>query len=527
MAWTNVNYLPLVNKARRPKFDIYDLNNVPLVQGVSLIKWHLPHSIHGEHRGRTAKCPIANHRVEYGYGKVIPVRIGIDKNNNLSECLIEFEVLQEFSTHGVTGRSETITLGKVTLNLSEYVEESETVVREAPFRSGGPSVGSTTNGSAGNVNAASHARKRSSLSQHTPITPDSNVSPTSSALPSKPTSNEATNNKAPSINEPAPEQHVQDGVIRRYLMQDSKINSTLKIGILMLQVDGERNFSAPPLKTAAVFGGIAGMVAEAAGGAGGAAAAADSGVAEFGHLHLQDDTQDPSSSNLSAQFSLGKNNGKSRDVYELQDMYRRALAASWACQPGELPADECIEDIFEGGDGFGEPDGDSPIASPSAAGDATPRGHHSHHTHHSHHRSRHSLSRFGRRLSFRREDSGSAGDDEFLRPSDRRGLGGQKRQHSRHGSGESAHTVTARHDHAPPHHGGLRGPSGHRRDGSKDSGRPPSSAGMRGRSESLSSLAATIESERGRSGFKSAREVNEFDVREDMVAWKLPDTAVS
>lgn len=513
---------PSIQVTNNPQ--IYDLNNVPLVQGVSLIKWHLPHSIHGEHRGRTAKCPIANHRVEYGYGKVVPVRIAIDKNNNLSECLIEFEVLQEFSTHGVTGRSETITLGKVTLNLSEYVEESETVVREAPFRSRGRSFGSNTNGSAGNANAASHTRKRSSLSQHTPATPDdSGVSPTSTTLPSKSNSNDAASTKAPSIHEPAPEQYVEDGVIRRYLMQDSKINSTLKIGILMMQVDGDRTFSAPPLKTAAVFGGIAGMVAEAAGGPGGAAAAADSGAAEFGHLHLQDDTQDPTSSNLSAQFSIGKNNGKSRDVYELQDMYRRALAASWACQPGELPADECIEDIFEGGDGFGEPDGGSPVASPSAAGDVTPRGHHSHHR--SRH-SRHSLSRPGGRLGFRREDSGSTGDDEFLRPSDRRGVGGQKRQHSRHGSGESGHTVTARHDHAP-HHGGPRTPSGHRRDGSKDSGRPPSSAGMRGRSESLSSLAATIESERGRSGFKSAREVNEFDVREDMVAWKLPGTAVS
>jgi hypothetical protein len=51
--------------------------------------------------------------------------------------------------------------------------------------------------------------------------------------------------------------------------------------------------------------------------------------------------------------------------------------------------------------------------------------------------------------------------------------------------------------------------------------RPPS-AGLRGRSESLSSLAATIESERDRSGFKSAREVDEFEVRDDLVAWALP-----
>ena len=53
----------------------------------------------------------------------------------------------------------------------------------------------------------------------------------------------------------------EEGVTRRYLMQDSKINSTLKVGIAMKQVDGERNFVAPPLKTAPVFGGIAGIMA--------------------------------------------------------------------------------------------------------------------------------------------------------------------------------------------------------------------------------------------------------------------------
>ena len=45
-------------------------------------------------------------------------------------------------------------------------------------------------------------------------------------------------------------------------------------------------------------------------------------------------------------------NSKTRELGELQDMYRRALAASWGAQAGELPADECIEDIFAGGDGW-------------------------------------------------------------------------------------------------------------------------------------------------------------------------------
>lgn len=35
-------------------------------------------------------------------------------------------------------------------------------------------------------------------------------------------------------------------------------------------------------------------------------------------------------------------------------MYRRSLAAYWSAQPGELKADECIEDIFAGGDGWGD-----------------------------------------------------------------------------------------------------------------------------------------------------------------------------
>src|SRR5690606_16117135 len=131
---------------------------------------------------------------------------------------------------------------------------------------------------------------------------------------------------------PEGEEAVQDGVVRRYLMQDSKVNSTLKISILMVQVDGERNFVAPPPKSAPMFGSIAGLVA------GDTLEPVDVGTAATpGH---------PPSS-----FAPGK----SRDAYEAQDMYRRALAASWASQPGELPADQCIENIFSGGEGFEPP----------------------------------------------------------------------------------------------------------------------------------------------------------------------------
>jgi hypothetical protein len=45
---------------------------------------------------------------------------------------------------------------------------------------------------------------------------------------------------------------------------------------------------------------------------------------------------------------------KSREADEqLRELYRRTLAAEWTCQPGEMSADRCIEDIFAGGDGWG------------------------------------------------------------------------------------------------------------------------------------------------------------------------------
>lgn len=122
----------------------------------------------------------------------------------LTECPIEFEILQEFAV------AEKIVLGNVRVNLSEYVGENEMFAKDpmSPPRKR-------------NSLSSSGSGARSSLDTHDP----------------------------------------EHGIVRRYLMQDSKVNSTLKIGILMVQVDGERNFTAPPLKTAPVFGGIAGFMA--------------------------------------------------------------------------------------------------------------------------------------------------------------------------------------------------------------------------------------------------------------------------
>lgn len=110
----------------------------------------------------------------------------------------------------------------------------------------------------------------------------------------------------------------ENGMItRRYLMQESKVNATLKIGISMRQVEGDTNFIAPPLRSAMIMGGIAGIMSTEPG--------------------EPDDIKGIAS--------------KSRELSEAQDMYRRTLAAAWACERGELPPDQLIEDLFAGGDG--------------------------------------------------------------------------------------------------------------------------------------------------------------------------------
>ncbi|KAF1919147.1 N-terminal C2 in EEIG1 and EHBP1 proteins-domain-containing protein [Ampelomyces quisqualis] len=237
-----------VPKNRRPKFELHlriiDLNNVPLVNGTSFIKWHLSHSTAAEHRGRTESCPIRDHKVLYNYDTTLPVRLTVDKTGMLQESSLELEVVQEYTG---AGRGERITLGYVKLNLAEYVEQSDL----------------------------------------------------------------------------APADGDDPGVTRRYLMKESKINSTLKLGIYMRQIEGDKNFVAPALRTAQVFSGIAGIMA-----------------GEQAELEEHGDAPSLSS--------------KSREAGELQDMYRRTLAAYWSAQPGELKADECIEDIFAGGDGWGD-----------------------------------------------------------------------------------------------------------------------------------------------------------------------------
>lgn len=74
----------------------------------------------------------------------------------------------------------------------------------------------------------------------------------------------------------------------------------------------------PSLKSATVFGGIAGVV----------------------------HSSEPGDSDELGQ--LPSINAKSREIADLQDMYRRTLAASWTSRAGDLPADKLVEELFAG-----------------------------------------------------------------------------------------------------------------------------------------------------------------------------------
>ena len=483
---------------------------------MSLIKWHLPHSIHGEHRGRTQKCPIANHRVEYSYSKVVPLRIAIDRNSNLAECWIEFEVLQEFNLGlvggGGIGRDERITLGVVRLNLSEYVEESESILGDGAttpaFRASLTSPPPADGKSASHY----HHRKRSSLSGITVGGPD--ASPRSS--------HRSDTEEDPRRPQPLSVSDVRDGVVRRYLMQDSKINSTLKLGILMVQVEGDRNFIAPPLKTAPVFGGIPGIVSA--------------------------DALEPVDPSAEAPGQVPSLSNKSRDLSELQDAYRRVLAASWMSQPGELPADQCIEDIFAGGNGFRTADHPTAHGRQSHSHANLQRHHHHHHHHaspshlHSNAANANTINRTPstgssthRSHHLPRDDSGSVSDDEdpagggsnggldmmtTIRPRDISRIRHHRMRAHSGSSDKSSRTLLLgraaddlRHQHSFRHH---------RRDGSGEGG---SGGGLRSRSDSLVSLATTLGSDHGRrDAIRRARELDELEIRDDLVAWTVPES---
>ncbi|KFZ05264.1 hypothetical protein V501_08511 [Pseudogymnoascus sp. VKM F-4519 (FW-2642)] len=278
--------------------------------------------------------------------------------------------------------------------------------------------------------------------------------------------------------------HDEEGevMVRRYLMQDSKINSTVKIGIGMSQVDGDRNFIAPPLRTAAVFEGFTGVMAV---------------------------EQEKDKAGYTSAVGINK------ELAELQDMYRQTLAASWLCGKGTLAADACIEDIFNGGDGWGNkpaPASQNPAAPTTALGaddsedegmgTATPLNRHQrrHHHHHHHHHN---------------QQQGQGQGQE-------RNSGGEP---SRNGSGASKkHTHAGKKARMESEMPGLTTTVDKK--GNPIGGIRRASVKAltvdKGEQQAQSSSSSEEGGGRGRNGTRRTDEVAEWDARDDLRAWTVP-----
>lgn len=233
----------LIPKNRRPRFrvnlSIQDLSNVPLVSGLVHVRWHLRDSIRSEARGKTERSGIKDHKVEWAYENSWVARMVIDKDKQLQESIIEFEVYQE-----MYGGKERHALGKLDLNLAEYADCTEPI-------------------------------------------------------------------------------------IRRYLLQQSKVNSTLKLGFSLEQLSGDTDFRSPDLKKAQVFGGITGLLSE------GKEMRKREGDSNYG-------------SNVDSAVEKVAHNLE-------QDIYRHSLTRQWQARAGELDPADVVDDIFKGGDGWVHP----------------------------------------------------------------------------------------------------------------------------------------------------------------------------
>ncbi|KAI8081880.1 N-terminal C2 in EEIG1 and EHBP1 proteins-domain-containing protein [Gilbertella persicaria] len=105
-----------VSKSRRIDFEltllIQDLTNIPLVSGLYYIKWRLKNTTHTS--GTTARAPIRDHCVFWGHPISTMAHLVVSKQQVLSSCEFRLDVYQEL------GGKDTVSIGSLTINLSEY-----------------------------------------------------------------------------------------------------------------------------------------------------------------------------------------------------------------------------------------------------------------------------------------------------------------------------------------------------------------------------------------------------------------------
>ncbi|EPB87755.1 hypothetical protein HMPREF1544_05415 [Mucor circinelloides 1006PhL] len=115
-----------VSKDRKIDFEltilIQDLTNVPLVSGLYYVKWKLKNAAHTG--GSTVRAPIRDHCIFWGHPISTMAHLVISKQHILGPCELRLEVYQELG-----GSRDTIPIGSLTINLSEYASSGLTTRR--------------------------------------------------------------------------------------------------------------------------------------------------------------------------------------------------------------------------------------------------------------------------------------------------------------------------------------------------------------------------------------------------------------
>jgi len=115
-----------IAKNRKVDFEltvlIQDLTNVPLVSGLYFIKWKLKNTDHSS--GSTGRAPIRDHNIFWGHAIYTTAHLIISKHHVLGSCELKLEIFQELG-----GSKESMMIGTLTINLSEYANSGFTTRR--------------------------------------------------------------------------------------------------------------------------------------------------------------------------------------------------------------------------------------------------------------------------------------------------------------------------------------------------------------------------------------------------------------
>ncbi|SCW00091.1 LAFE_0B09252g1_1 [Lachancea fermentati] len=307
-------------KSKRPKFlfslKINELTNIPQSSGYCSVKWHLkdgtgtnghhissatqePIKASSQSRGSTPRVLVKNHRARWNIelDKPIQIKLTTDKNKKLHSKI---------------------------LNIDVYFEFLEPI-----------------NGSGGKLH---HARGKSDTSNQTS---SSNSSVYTQKVSRKLLLGSLSINIAEYIN------REQTAVTNRFLLQNSKVNSILSLAIRMELIRGSfddfklpDSFSSGQLPNS-FRNGIGEVFDESSDMPSPVSSTFPASTTSPGSGQVQSlDSQVKKATETQGSFTIAINNPF------VDRLYQKTFQIPWDPRPGEFTPKECVDDIFEGGDGW-------------------------------------------------------------------------------------------------------------------------------------------------------------------------------